>query len=97
MANRIAMMPAGRMISWSELASIGVRRSSTKGLGPVRSQRVACATRERATFGSVGSGSLRYPNRGGTLQAVAECNKAREAGSNPLVVHVMHLPDGRRR
>jgi hypothetical protein len=34
---------------------------------------------------------------GGTLQAVAECNKAREAGSNPLAEPVMQAPDDLRR
>src|SRR6478735_1685066 len=47
--------------------------------------------------GSVGWGSLRCPIGGGTLQAVAECNKAQEAGSNPLAEPVMQVPDAHRR
>src|SRR4051794_39585654 len=87
------MMPAGRMISWSELASIGVRRSSTMGLGPIP---VPARGMRHSGAGDVGVGwrSLRYPIRGGTLQAVAECNKAREVGSNPVVEPVMQGPEG---
>ena len=54
------------------------------------------ATRERRP----GRGGSRVPaisDWGGTLQAVAECNKAREAGSNSLDEALMHPRSARRR
>ena len=75
-------MPAGRMISWSVLASIRVSGSSTKGLGPVRSRRVACAARG-GDSGRAARGPIGMRPGLGPFRPWRECNKARDGGSNP--------------
>src|SRR4029450_6953239 len=61
----------------------------------VPTRRVACAARVRTT-GEHLPGSP-HAFRGGTLQAVAECSKGREGGSNSLGGPVYAAPTGHRR
>ena len=83
------------MISWSELASIGVRRSSTKGLGPVRSQRVACATRERATLGVSARGPFGIRIGAGPCRPSRSVTRREKPGQTRSPCTLCTVPDGR--
>ena len=74
------MMPAGRMISWSELASIRVSRSSSSGLsivGPV-GRAAPSGNGEPGKGGSSVPSGIRF--RAGTLQAGASVTRREKSG-----------------
>src|SRR5687768_3340069 len=82
MANSTAMMPAGRMINWSALASIGVVGSSMGLTWPASVPWRVSVRRRGAGVRDAAGGPRRYAPRAGTLQAGGECNKAFLGGSN---------------
>ena len=88
-----AMMPAGGMMSWSVLASIRVRRSSTSGGGPVPGLGRGARPFGAGRPGSVASAPDGIHRSSGTLQAGGECSNARNSGSNPTAGRVMQRPD----
>ena len=62
------------------------------GLGPVPIPARGVRHSGAGDVGVSAGGPFGIRFGGGTLQAVAECNKAQEAGSNPLAEPVMQAP-----
>ena len=85
------------MIHWSELASIGVSRSSSSGLS-IAIRRDAQRHSGTANLGDDGlKGPVGISDSGWDLADRRECNKAREVGSNPYRNLVMQPSDELRR
>ena len=84
------MMPAGRMINWSALASIGVFDSSCRDRPRRRAaagQRVGSARWARATPA--------IASMDATLQTAGECIARASGGSNRPATRAMQSPSGR--